>query len=58
MPVKECSSGGKLGYKYGDEGYCYTYTRGNESSRKSAKQKAHLQGSAIEARRGKKDDAS
>jgi hypothetical protein len=55
MPVKECSSDGKLGYKYGDDGYCYTYTRGNESSRKSAKQKAHLQGSAIQARRKVKE---
>ena len=55
MPVKKCTKDGKPGYKYGDEGYCYTYASGNEKSRKSAKQKAHLQGSAIEARRGKKE---
>jgi hypothetical protein len=55
MPVRECTKDGKPGYKYGEGGYCYTYTPNNESSRKSAKQKAHLQGSAIEARRGKKE---
>jgi hypothetical protein len=52
MPVQDCREDGKPGYKYGDEGFCYTYTPGNEKSRKSAKQKAYLQGVAIEKRRG------
>jgi hypothetical protein len=40
------------GYKYGQSGFCYTYTPGNESARKKAKQKAHIQGAAIAANTG------
>ena len=47
MPVKTCRVKGKPGYKYGDSGKCYTYTKGSERSRKAAKRKAHLQGAAI-----------
>lgn len=57
MPVQKCRSKGKLGYKYGKSGKCYTYTSGNERSRKAAKRRAYLQGIAIEnsqKRRGKK----
>lgn len=53
MPVKPCSDGGKPGYKYGDSGHCYTYTKGDEESRKRAKQKAHIQGGAIKANQRK-----
>jgi len=52
MPVQDCNKDGKPGYKYGEEGFCYTYTAGNEASRKAAKQKAYLQAAAIEKRRG------
>jgi hypothetical protein len=55
MPVKECSSGGKPGYKYCDGGYCYTYTRGDEVSRGVAKQKAHFQKVSIESHRRAKE---
>lgn len=48
MPVKKCEKDGKPGYKWGDSGACYTYTSGNEQSRKNAKKKAHKQGAAIE----------
>ena len=58
MPVKECSDEGKPGYKYGDSGKCYTYEEGNESSRKTAKRKAIIQGYAItssQAKEGKSE---
>jgi hypothetical protein len=48
MPVKQCQSDGKPGYKCGDEGKCYTYTPGNEKSRKNAKRKAILQCKAMD----------
>jgi hypothetical protein len=48
MPVKSCSLGGKPGYKWGDRGKCYTYTSGNEKSKNYAKQKAYIQGYAVE----------
>lgn len=52
MPVMECNEGEKPGYKYGNEGACYTYTPGDEESRKRAKQKAYVQGAAIAANTG------
>lgn len=48
MPVKTCQSDGKPGFKWGDAGKCYTYTAGNDASRKRAKEKAIRQGLAIE----------
>jgi hypothetical protein len=52
MPVQECTKDGKTGYQYGEEGFCYTYTPGDEEGRKEAERKAYLQGVAIEKRRG------
>ena len=40
MPVKTCQRNNKPGYKWGDEGYCYTG--------RGAKKKAEDQGKAIE----------
>lgn len=54
MPVMTCSEKGKPGYKYGSSGHCYTYTSGNEPSRKKAKRKAILQGTAIAQSTGEK----
>ncbi len=49
MPIKQCSDkDGKPGFKYGDSGHCYTYTPGDEASKKAAKSKAVKQGQAIE----------
>lgn len=56
MPIQECSSKGNPGYKYGEEGFCYTYTPGNERSRKAAKHKAYLQGIAITRQTGEEFD--
>lgn len=47
MPVKNCEDNKKPGYKWGDEGKCYTYDPNNESSRRTAKKSAILQGLAI-----------
>jgi hypothetical protein len=47
MPVKQCQLGGSPGYKWGSEGKCYTYTEGNEGSKKKAKKAAIVQGLAI-----------
>lgn len=52
MPVKRCQRDGKPGYKWGDEGKCYTYTPGDDSSREQAKNKALEQGQAIKAQDG------
>jgi hypothetical protein len=47
MPVKDCQDTGKPGFKWGDQGKCYTYTPKNEGSLRSAKKKALIQGLAI-----------
>lgn len=47
MPVKQCTSNGRSGFKWGDAGKCYTYSQGDTSGMNKAKQKAHLQGAAI-----------
>lgn len=49
MPIKHCKKDGRPGYKWGDEGKCYTYTPGNKRSREAAKKKAREQGEAIHA---------
>jgi len=48
MPIQECSEDGESGYKWGEEGKCYTYTAGSETSRMNARRKAHAQGIAFE----------
>lgn len=48
MPVKRCVLNGKLGYKWGDQGKCYTYDSGNEQQREAARQKALKQGRAAQ----------
>ena len=46
MPVQSCSDKGNPGYKWGEQGSCYTYTAGDEKSMNEAKSKAQLQGLA------------
>jgi hypothetical protein len=48
MPVEGCKSEGKPGYRWGKEGKCYTYESGDESGRRKAKQRAIIQGEAIQ----------
>jgi hypothetical protein len=46
MPVNPCSENGNPGFKWGDSGKCYIYTRGDEKSMGEAKRKATIQGIA------------
>ena len=46
MPIKSCNINNNPGYKWGDDGKCYTYDPKSESSKKSAKKKAQKQGVA------------
>ena len=49
MPIKQCSSNGKPGFKWGNSGKCYTYTPGNKQSMEAARKKAQKQGAAAHA---------
>jgi SPP1 gp7 family putative phage head morphogenesis protein len=49
MPIIECQRDGKLGHKFGEEGFCYT---GPDSKAKAAKQ-----GAAIKAAQARRDNA-
>jgi len=41
MPVQSCSNNGNPGYKWGEQGACYTYPKGNLAQKKKAKRKAY-----------------
>lgn len=47
MPLMDCSVDGEPGVKWGDAGTCYTYTPGDEDSRKDAVKQAMAQAIAI-----------
>jgi hypothetical protein len=47
MPVKSCSENDNPGFKWGDSGKCYTYTRGDSRTMGEAKRRATLQGIAM-----------
>lgn len=53
MPVKYCQVEGKPGFKWGDEGKCYTYSPNNDVERARAKQKALQQAIAISSKKSK-----
>jgi hypothetical protein len=53
MPVKYCQVDGKPGFKFGDEGKCYTYNPSDDVDRARAKQKALQQGIAISSKKYK-----
>lgn len=56
MPVKECVAGGKPGYKWGDQGHCYTYTPNDKASRDRAYEEAANQGQAIHSNQNKDEN--
>lgn len=56
FPLKRCQRDGSKGWKYGDDGYCYT--RAEEGSDEQAKEKARKQGEAIEISRHKKKSSA
>jgi phage head maturation protease len=47
MPLNRCQDDDKPGWKWGDEGKCYTYTAGDEVSEKAARKKAMAQAAAM-----------
>ena len=47
MPLMKCRVGGKPGWKYGEQGKCYTYEPGDKKSEAAAKLKAVKQGIVI-----------
>jgi hypothetical protein len=49
MPIMPCSKDGRPGFKYGKNGKCYPYNKGDEKSMANAKKRASDQGRAIEA---------
>lgn len=49
MPVQRCQEDGEPGFKWGEEGKCYTYEPGNAQSRRAARAAAKRQGRAIRA---------
>jgi hypothetical protein len=46
MPINSCSSNGSPGFKWGDDGKCYTYASGDNEAMKEARKKAQAQGVA------------
>lgn len=59
MPVQQCQSDGKPGYRWGEAGRCFTYQPGDEGAQQRAKKKAQQQGVAIsyaQKRAGKRPD--
>jgi hypothetical protein len=57
MPVQPCQRDGKPGYRWGEQGTCYTYTPGNRASQDHARAQADAQGRAIQARQGAEAEA-
>lgn len=55
MPVNPCSENGQPGFKWGDSGKCYLYTRGDAKSMGEAKRKATIQGIATGEYKQKSD---
>ena len=46
MPIQDCNLNELPGYKWGQDGKCYTYTPDNERERRNAKKNAIIQGYA------------
>ena len=49
MPIYSCYENGRPGYRWGENGKCYTYQQGDDRSRRRAKQRAEAQGRAAYA---------
>lgn len=47
MPIQRCQLNGKKGWRWGNEGTCYTYDPNSKASETKAKNKAKDQGIAI-----------
>jgi hypothetical protein len=55
MPIKSCTENKKPGYRFGNTNKCWTYTLGDEASRKKAKQNCIKQGYAEDPNHFKKE---
>lgn len=55
MPIQKCEVDGRPGFKWGEQGKCYTYTPGDEESMARAKAACERQGRAIEASKHAED---
>ena len=55
MPIHSCRKDGKPGYKVGNANKCWTYTPGDEKSRKKAKRAAIKQWYAMNPQEFKKE---
>ena len=53
MPVEQCSSRGRPGYRWGKSGKCYVYNPNSTQSKVAARNKAEKQGRAVKANQGK-----
>lgn len=53
MPIKACRENDEPGFKWGDEGKCFTYIPGQIETKEQARTKAVEQGRAIEANKSK-----
>ncbi len=53
MPITHCTKNNKPGYKWGEQGSCYTYISGDKESQKIAKDKVKKQAAAIEINKTK-----
>jgi len=51
MPVRSCSENNRPGYRWGEEGKCYTYKKGDKEGASRARARAERQGAAVEANR-------
>lgn len=58
MPVQSCQEGNKPGFRWGQQGKCYTYDPNSKQSRERARDRALAQGHAIEARQEEDSNAS
>lgn len=58
MPIMSCNEDGKPGFKFGENGHCYTYTPGDSASRERARQQAERQGQAMHANQGARQPRS
>jgi len=57
VPVQPCQKDGLPGYRWGQEGTCYTYRPGDARSRAAARLRAEMQGRAIESSQREREES-
>jgi len=56
MPLTTCRKDGNPGYKWGEDGHCYSYEPSSPEARERAIAHAKKQGQAIESHKHDRDD--